>query len=511
MAERRTRCALVGSAMLLALLPSAVRAAWQVKPSVELRETWSDNPQLRSDDQKRSQFITSVAPGLTVTNDTPRLQVSASYRLNAFAYSDKREPGNDRLNSTLNATARGNVIRDLLFFDASAGISQTPVSAFGQVSDNPYSNSNRSEVRSYRVAPYMVHQFGAFATTELRYTHDLVDSDLAGFPRSTSDTVNMSVNSGPSFQTLGWGLQLDRENLQDGIAPKAINSSALASLRYSLNRQFSLTGTGGYDKYDYEGMGEGTKGASWSLGFSMEPSARTSLRVSAGRRYYGNSYFLAASHRSRNTVWSINYSDDVTTSRNNFLLPSTVDTAAMLSQMYQTNIPDAAQRALFVDAYIRALGLPRSLPNPVNYFSNRYTLQRQFNTSVAWRSARTTAVATLFKMRREALSLVQYDSALLGSSQRNLNDNTDQTGLSLNVGYRLSARTSAAFSATVNRSKSLSDEISENNRQFRLYVTRSFQQRLSGTLEVRRGAGGLALQNSSYTENAVAASLSMNF
>ncbi|GGX90349.1 TIGR03016 family PEP-CTERM system-associated outer membrane protein [Massilia dura] len=511
MAERRTRCAVLGSAMLLALLPSAVRAAWQVKPSVEVRETWSDNPELRSDDQKRSQFITSVAPGLTVTNDTPRLQVSASYRLNAFAYSDKRDTGNDRLNSTLNAMARGNVIRDLLFFDASAGITQTPVSAFGPVSDNPYSDSNRSEVRSYRVSPYLVHQFGGFATTQLRYTHDLVDSDLGGFPRSTSDTIDMSLNSGSSFQTLGWGLQLNRENLQDGIAPKSINSSALASLRYSLNRKFSLTGTAGYDKYDYEGMGEGTKGASWSLGFSLEPSARTSLRMSAGRRYYGNSYFLAASHRSRNTVWSINYSDDVSTSRNNFLLPSAVDTVAMLSQMYQTNIPDPVQRAAFVEAYIRALGLPRSLPNAVNYFSNRYTLQRQFNASMAWRSARTNAVVTVYKMRREALSLVQYDSPLLGAGQQNLNDNTDQTGLSLNVGYRLSARTSAALSATASRSKSLSDELSESNRQFRLYVTRSFQQRLSGTLEVRRNSGGLALQNSSYTENAVAASLSMNF
>jgi uncharacterized protein (PEP-CTERM system associated) len=55
------------------------------------------------------------------------------------------------------------------------------MSAFGPVSDNPYSDSNRSEVRNYRVSPYLMHQFGAFATAQLRYTHDLVDSDLADF------------------------------------------------------------------------------------------------------------------------------------------------------------------------------------------------------------------------------------------------------------------------------------------------------------------------------------------
>ncbi|QBE63597.1 TIGR03016 family PEP-CTERM system-associated outer membrane protein [Pseudoduganella lutea] len=511
MAKCQARCAVLGSAMLLALLPSAVRAAWQVKPSVEMRETWSDNPEMRSDDQKRSQFITAVSPGVSISNDTPRLQVAASYQLNAFAYSDERVTGSDRFNSTLSATAKGNLIHEFLYFDASAGIAQAPVSAFGPVSNSPYSDTNRSEVRSYRISPFMVHRFGTFASTQLRYSHDLVDSDLGGFGRSTSDVIDLSINSGMAFKTLGWGLQLNRENLEDGIAPKSINSSALASLRYSLNRQFSLTATGGYDKFDYEGMGEGTKGASWSLGFNFEPSTRTSLRASAGRRYYGNSYFLAATHRSRNTVWSINYSDDVSTSRGNFLLPSAVDTTSMLNQMFMANFPDPVQRAAYVEAYIQALGLPRSLPNAVNYFSNRYSLQRQFNASVALRSARTTTMVTVFKMRREALSLVQYDSPLMGSGQQNLNDNTDQTGVSLNASYKLSARTTAALSANLSRSKSLSGDLSENNRQFRFHMTHTFQPRLSGGLEVRRNSGGLALQSSSYAENAVSASLSMKF
>lgn len=511
MAERRARCAVLGSAMLLALLPSAVRAAWQVKPAVEVRETWSDNPGLRNDEQKRSQFVTAVSSGIAVTNDTPRLSVSASYRLNAFAYSGERQPGNDRFNSTLNATAKGNPIRDFLYFDATAGITQTPVSSFGPVSDNPYSDSNRTEVRSYRVSPYIVRQLGSFATTQLRYTRDQVDSDLGGFGRSTADTIDLGMNSGPAFKTIGWGVQLNREDLEDNLGPASINSSALASLRYSLNRQFSVTATGGYDRFDYEGVNQKTQGASWSVGFALEPSARTSLRMSAGRRYYGNSYFLAASHRSRNTVWSINYSDDVTTSRSNFLLPSAVDTAAMLNQMYQASFPDPIQRAAFVEAYIRAYGLPRSMPNAVNYLSNRYMLQRQFNASMAWRSSRTSAMFTLFKMRREALSLVQYDSPLLGAGQQNINDNNDQTGLSVNVGYKLSARTSAALSANVSRSQSRIGDLSENSRQFRVYLTRSFQERLTGTLEVRRNSGGLALQDSSYTENAVTASLSMTF
>jgi uncharacterized protein (PEP-CTERM system associated) len=510
MVERRSR-ALIAPALVLALLPSAVRAAWQVTPSVELRETWSDNPSLRSDSEKRSQFITSVSPGVTVTNQTPRLQVSASYQLNAFKYSGERVTGTDSVNSSLNASAKGMVVNDLLFFDAAAGITQTPISAFGPVGDNPYSSTNRSEVRSYRVSPYLVHGFGSFAVAQLRYTHDMVDSDAVGFARSTSDSLNLSLNSGPTFRTLGWGLQLNRANEEDGIAPKQINSKVLASLRYAMTRTFSLTGTGGYDKFDYESMGDSTQGASWSGGFSYNPSARTSLQMSAGKRYYGNSYFLAATHRSRYTVWSINYSDDVTRSRSNFLLPSAVDTAAMLNQLFMADFPDPALRALAVQAYIRALNLPRSLPNSTNYFSNRYMLQRQFNASVALRTARTTTMITLYKTRREALSLLRYDSTLFGGGQENINDNTDQTGLAVMADYRLGARTNVSLAATTSRSESRSGKFDDRNRQFRAHLSHTFSPKLSGGVELRRTSGGLALQGGSYSENAVAASLSMKF
>lgn len=516
--RRRQRCApaaalpLLGPAVAALLLTPGARAAWQVSPTVELREAWSDNVSLRRDGQKDSQFITTITPGIAITNQTPRLQLSAAYRLSIYEYSDGRVAGTDRMNSALNATAKGKVIDDLLFFDAQAGISQQPVSAFGPVAGgSDYSTNNKSEVRTYQVSPYLVHRFGATASAELRYTHDMVDSENSGYGRSTSDTASLNVSSGPAFRTVGWGLNLRRQNLQDSIAPGSNSNTALASLRYLVAPTFSLTATGGYDKFDYAGMGGSTQGASWSGGFAWNPSSRTSLQMSAGKRYYGNSYFLAATHRSRNTVWNIGYSDNVTTSRQNFLLPSAVNTADMLNGLFRTAYPEAALRAMAVEAYIRAWNLPRSLPDSVNYFSNRYVLQRQLNASMAWRSARTTALFTLFRTRREALSLLQYDSALLGSSQQNLNDNTSQTGGALMVDYRLNSRTSASLSATLTKTDSDQLGLGETSRQLRASVSRTFQPNLSGSVEVRRNHGGLALEGSSYSENAVAASLSMKF
>eukprot|EP01032_Pedospumella_encystans_P029152 gene29152-32925_t len=121
--------------------------------------------------------------------------------------------------------------------------------------------------------------------------------------------------------------------------------------------QLMLTVTGGYDEYDYQSLGGVTKGKNWSVGGSWRPSGRTSVQLNVGKRYFGDSYFLAANHRTRTSVWSLTYSDAVTTTRSQFQLPSAVNTFALLDQLFQAQIPDAAARRQAVEAYIIAAGL----------------------------------------------------------------------------------------------------------------------------------------------------------
>ena len=241
------------------------------------------------------------------------------------------------------------------------------------------------------------------------------------------------MNSGPAFKTLGWGLSYSKQkttydNTANILAQNRDNEIISGNLRYMVTPRFSLTATGGYEKNDYVSIGTKPEGSYWSGGFSWAPSAMTSIDASAGRRFFGNTYSLAASHRTRLTAWSLGYSEDITTSQSQFLIPATIDTSSFLNQLWAATIPDPVIRQQVVDAFIQGNGLPPALADSVNYLTNRIFLQKSLHASVAVLGAKNTLVLSLFNMSRDAQTAQALDSTLFGSSNLALSDRTKQVG-----------------------------------------------------------------------------------
>jgi uncharacterized protein (PEP-CTERM system associated) len=516
--RRKALAAAVGLAALALSQPS--RADWTVAPSLSLSEIWTDNVVLAPKGQERGQFISQATPSLVVRNHGPRLDFSVNYSKNFFKYADEdvRGPDGQAANSgsqNLQAQLHAKLISEVLFLDSTATISEQGVSAFGPSAAvnpaNPFAPGLTSEVKTWRISPYLLHRFGEQANAEVRYAHDKVSSDQLNFGSSTSDQMSANLASGPAFRTVGWNLYYVRQNLQDSIAQKSSNQNMTGTLNYLYSPQLTLTVTGGYDRYDYQSPGGDTKGKNWSVGGSWRPSSRTSIQLNVGKRYFGDSYFLAASHRTRVSVWSLNYSDAVTTTRSQFQLPSTINTASMLDQLFQAQIPDPVARRQAVEAYIIAAGLPPSLANSINYLSNRYMLQKQLQATAAFNGVRSTLILALTSSRRTGLSLLDVDAGLLGGSSSALNDNTRQNGGTATYNWRISPRTSMNLSANYSRSESLSLTRTDNNRALRMNLTHQFARKVNGNLELRRTKGATAVAGRDYTENAISASVSKQF
>jgi uncharacterized protein (PEP-CTERM system associated) len=516
--RRKGLAVAVGLAALSLAQPS--RADWKFTPNLSLRETWTDNVMLAEDGKEQSQFITELTPGFVLLNQGPRIDFRASYNKHLYKYADEslRGPNGQAANSgqqTLQADLKAKLITDTLFLDSNATISEQGVSAFGPTvagtPANPYAPGVSSEIKTWRVSPYLLHRFGTQANAELRYSHDKVTSDRSDFGTSTSDQMTLNLASGNAYRLIGWNLYYTRQNLDDSIAQSSSSQNLMGTLNYLYSPQLTLTVTGGYDKYDYQSLGGVTKGKNWSVGGSWRPSGRTSLQLNVGKRYFGDSYFLAAMHRTRTSIWTLNYSDAVTTTRSQFQLPSAVNTFSLLDQLFQAQIPDAAARRQAVEAYIIAAGLPPSLANSINYLSNRYMLQKQLQASAAFNSARGTLVLALVNSRRNGLSLTDVDAGLLGGSSNTLNDNTRQSSATATLNWRLSPRTSVNLTGSVNRSESLSQDRTDNNRSVRLSMTRQFARQVNGSVELRRVKGVTAVAGRDYTENAVSASVSKQF
>lgn len=499
-------------ALAALLCTPAARADWTFTPTLNLRETWTDNVALRDDAQKQSLFVSEVTPGFRLRHKGPRLLLDARYQLQYFAFSESDVAGTNRSARSGQASLRANLVDELFYVDASASKAQQGISPFGQLlnEENNYASANRAEVTSWRVSPYLVHRFGARANAELRYTHDEVDAGRIGLGNTQGDSLSLRLDSGAAFRTVGWGVQLSGQKIQDRVAADSEIKAANLNVRYRIARTVNLTAALGYDKYDYQALGGENGGRAWSTGFTWTPSLRTSLQASFGRRYYGPSRSLTALHRSRHTVWSINYSDSVMSTRSNFLLPATIDTATMLDRLFTPNFADPAERARAVEDYIRITGLPAQLSENVNFFSNRYALQKQLRASMAFKKGRTSAVYSLYRVKRDMLSVRESDSPLLGSNSNTINDNTSQTGFNATLNYRLTPRTYLNLVSDITRNESLSTGISARSSAVRFSMRHQLRARMSGAIEVRHIEGNTALlAGRPYTENAVAASLSM--
>ena len=520
------RSALAAAVLLLTAVPA--HADWRVAPTLRVSEIWTDNVNLSEDALAYSDLITQVSPGLVISNRTRRLTVNATAELHSFAYlhdSDKRDRdgqladgGNGGVASvqrSYRGNLRGELAEGLLFVDASAARGQQNISPFGPraTGNDQYSRNNRTDIDTWSISPYLVHRFGSTADGQLRFTRDSVGGgDNIGFRRTGGNTLLATLTSGTAFRTIGWGATYSKQDLNGGRYGDSSNEKLVTNLRYILTQRISLLANAGYDRYEYEGLGGGDQGANWSLGFLWTPTARSTLQATAGRHFYGNTGSLMAMHRSRSTSWNLSYTDDITTSRQQFLLPSTIDTAGLLDGMFATAYPDPVVRAQVVQAYMQQNGLPPSLSDSINYLSNRFMRQKRLVASMVYRKGRSSAVLSGHLSDRNAISDQQSDSPLLGSQQGRYSDNVRQHGVEANYTYRLNTRANLTARYSLNESEARDRDYRSYQRVFQVGLSRRFGD-TTGSLDLRRRSGDLGNRASTgtFTENAISATVFKTF
>jgi len=505
----RRPVALAVLALLSSQAPSVTAAEWHFTPRLDLRETYSDNVNLAPSGSEQSSFVTEVMPGFTLNGIGRRSRFTASYQARSVNYSNNNFGSN--LQHYLAATGNAQLVEDLLFIDGSANVSNISTSPFGpQALDSTYATSNRTEVRSYTISPYLSKRYGSLAQGELRYTHQGLSADTVGFSNYNSDRLNLNVSSGEAFRVLGWNVAASRQQSRysnlDSVASDYLNGT----LRYRITDQFRLTGSAGYERYTYQSVGESPQGASWSVGFIWQPSLRTNLEASAGRRFYGTAYMLNGTHRSRHTTWNVSYNEDITTTQEQLANPGTVSTTAFLNQAFLANIPDPVARGQAVDAFIRATGLPAYLSTGATGLSNRFFLQKRLQASVALTSGKSTAVLTAFDvLRRPQTDVGNNTGLLINNGGLLLSDQSRQKGVSGLWSLRVAPLTTMNLNAQYYRTSSLLTNRTDDNTLLTLGVSRRLSPRVNGTVEVRRYQGSSNQGAFDFRENAISAILSM--
>ncbi|MBN9132528.1 MAG: TIGR03016 family PEP-CTERM system-associated outer membrane protein [Nitrosospira multiformis] len=505
-------CTVAGVILVFSSYSSCSNAAeWKVLPRLNLIETYSDNLRLGSGG---GDFITQINPGILLSGTARRFNLSVDYTMNNLIYA--RNSSFTRMRQRLNASGTAELMEDFFFVDGIANITQQNISLFGpQALNNVNVTGNRADVRTFNVSPYIRHRFKNFASTELRYAHNIVSSNASLLQNSQADSFFARLNSGTDFGKLHWGLSYSHNMIHFDRSDRTVElERSIGSLRYMFTPRIGLTATGGYERNSFLSIRGSPSSPTWSAGFVWTPSERTNIVANGGKRFFGDTYFAEATHRTRLTTWNFIYIQDITTFNQQSMLGGGAGIMGSLNQLIGVQFPNLSPETIQQNTgLLLGPNFSGSFLGPTNFFTNRLFLQKRMEASVAFNGARNTLVLRGFNMTRKAYSPEGVDADIIGAANAALLNHTEQTGGNAVWSYRVSQFTNANLSFAYTRFSFLSTDRKDDLRFISASLTRRFPQilpNLSGTIQYRRNERD-SNQAGNYRENAAIAYVNMTF
>lgn len=294
-------------ALALTASVTANAGEWKIKPRLEVREGFTDNVLLTSRN-KKSDFFTTVSPGLGISGEGARLRFDIDYSLSYDAY--LREDSLNGFRQDLRGFGNITLVPDNFFIDVSAFTGQSPGTARGvQSAIDRRTGTNQSQFYSYTMSPYWRGRFGSWANSEVRYrfSQNFTRNNSSGSsttvsPNSLNTLSDAKTNdfsaflqSGENFNRFRWRTSAQHiENDTAGNGTGSAGSSRPNVFRktsfdaqpsYVVTRWLTLLSTVGHDKIESGTFRKNIDGLFWNGGFRLTPSERTSFELTYGRRY----------------------------------------------------------------------------------------------------------------------------------------------------------------------------------------------------------------------------------
>lgn len=482
-----------------------VRHAWSVVPRISIKETYSDNTNL-SGANPQSDWITDIAPGITVAGQTRRLKAHFAYDVHQLFYAQGSH--NNQTQQSLNAFGTLEAVDKFLFVDMNGTITQQRISAFGSQSAAAYSvNNNSTETSTYRFSPYVKGQFGGYVDYTGRYTRTAMRSKSSAASDFDSDDWIATLSGDTPLTMLGWSA--DAEQQRYGYHPGRSNSSdrfrGFGYLR--ITPELRLSFSGGRERNDFlstQMESYSTHGA----GVDWRPNERTEVSLFKEKRFFGDGHKISISQRVQHSSFKFTDSRDVA------VLPSQSGVVGLgtfydlLFAQLASTFPDEATRAAHVNALLTTFGIPPDAVVTANFLSSQATLQRRQELAYILTGVRNVLTIALVRSHDERLG--SFVLTGLSSDFQN-NSSIDQRGVNVGWGHKLSALSSLNVMASQSRSRNAANDVGLETTQKTLSssISTRLGSRTQGSLMLRRTV--FSSSTAPYTENALTGTISVEF
>jgi len=443
------RCRIAGALMIAALLLSGVvhAAEWTRSGGATVSLVHTNNVNL-AESGEESDLIPTIAPYWSVTAKGGRINFDMT------GSSELKDVGgsNQTNNLSYQTNADAELIERILFIDANATASQNAINPLAKSgSDNLNESTNTTSTYTARISPYVRGRIKRFAEFEGRFTYSYVTNSEIDDGDTSSRELTLSLNSGAEFGKLSWGVNTSQKANSSQGGSSTDNASLDVNLGYQINRGWRMTGKLGKEWSDFTSEDGDTGGINWELGAIWTPSPRTSLDFGYGKRFTGSTGHLDFSHRSRRSVFTASYSQEITDSHDllsNQVIYDPLDPFGELPDHFTGDM------ILLADGTIL-----RSITNNDQFLNDRfsvgYSLQGKRTTlsvdgdytkQTSADTAETSSYGFGVTVDRSLSGLLSADAGLTWDSQTGADDSkSDVWRLNLGLNQKLGKKTSLSF------------------------------------------------------------------
>lgn len=474
---------------------------FSIVPRVSVTATATNNV-LLDNSRKVSDLATEVTPGVRVTSNGGRLKGFFDYSLTEIAHSSGEAQKSSR--NALNTQGTLEAWERRAFVDFSGVISQQAISAFGTQSlDNATVNTNRTEVSNYRLSPYLRGNLSSTAEYELRYSRSMVHNKSDSTLDNSGAEWLARLKGDSSGRAFRWTVDAISQRY-DFTAGRSTEADRLrGTLAYVLSPQLNVSAIGGYEASNYLSLGKEGK-AFGGAGVQWTPSERTRLNIEAEGRQYGGLHSINFEHRSARTVWRF---ADVTEVSGTPGLTGTAGLGSVYDLVYSQMAsvePDPIQRAVLVNAYLKANGLNPNTVVTGGFLASSVAKRRRQELSFVLMGLRDTVTVTASRNVSQRL-----DSVTTVLDDFSNSDILRSTGLSVNYAHRLTPTSTFNVIAMQQRLAGSVGLQGTTLRTLNLNVSSRLGMHVTGTVGARRTQ--FESVTIPYSETAVVGSLLVQF
>jgi uncharacterized protein (PEP-CTERM system associated) len=327
---------------------------FSITPTLYISETLTNNVLLSSND-RRSDLVSQVTPGIRINSTGGRFRGFLDYSLTGIAYA-RNSYGNEFQNA-LNSAFSVEAIEKWAFVDVTANISQQVISAYGTRSvDSTPINGNRTEVRTFSVSPYVTGRLAGLADYEARLSLDATRNSTTETADSNRSLAWLRVTGDSDGRRVSWSADASHQAYDYTVGRRTEDDRIRGVLYFPVNPQLRLSLIAGIESSNMSTLDKETVSTP-GAGIDWSPTERTRLSGQYEKRFFGSSHSLIFEHRTPRTAWKLRDVEDIVTNFGQPVAGQAGTAYNLFFTQFASVQPDPVLRGALVDEFLRVRGI----------------------------------------------------------------------------------------------------------------------------------------------------------